>query len=106
MNNTDIANTRENAHLFYSNNSFPKGTEFEVFITEGMNGKRISQPQTVYTLDAARAVIWEWIGNSTLHEVAERWQPIYFYNDRIVINFGSWVAWGLIKITYPIIKGE
>ena len=99
MNNTTLKYTPEDLLHFYSTKKFPENTQFLVMFTMGMNGKPFVMSYKMDSIEEAEELLYSWISENDESEPYSR--IIFLEPDAIVIDFGSHVQFGLIRIIYP-----
>lgn len=94
-----IKYTPEDLQHFYTNNRFPENTKFQTLLTEGINGKPYIISYEMDSIEEAQELLYSWISEN---DEAESYSRLIFLEpDAIVIDFGSHVQFGLIRIIYP-----
>lgn len=99
MNNTTLKYTPEDLLHFYSTKNFPENTKFQALLTEGMNGKPYIISYEMDSIEEAEKLLYDWLNGNYQLEPYSR--LIFIEPDAIVIDFGSYVQFGLIRIIYP-----
>lgn len=103
MNTTNATNTinytTEDLQGFFLTNKFPENTQFEMSITEEMNGKPYKTFDKVDSFKEALKLLYDWADRNS--QSVSYLRMLFLEPDAIVIDFGSYVQFGLIKIIYP-----
>lgn len=98
MNNTTIKYTIEDLQGFYISEKFPENTQFQLMLTEGMNGEPYKTFDKVDSLRETLKLLFDWADRN--FQSLPYMRVLFLEADAIVIDFGSYVQFGLIKIIY------